>query len=61
VRAAWVRFPNLNVEPLDQTYTRLGERTYRYQSGTFEADLEVDDEGLVLDYPGIWRRVGSDA
>jgi hypothetical protein len=57
VRAAWVRFPSLTVEPLDQTYTRLGKRTYRYQSGTFEAELEVDDEGLVIDYPGIWRRV----
>src|SRR2546421_1242194 len=41
VRAAWVRFPSLRVEPLDQTYTRAGDRTYRYRSGGFEADLEV--------------------
>ena len=57
VRAAWVRFPSLRVEPLDQVYTRMGERTYRYRSGSFEAELDVDDEGLVIDYPGIWRRV----
>jgi hypothetical protein len=57
VRAAWVRFPTLTVEPLDQTYTRLAKRTYRYQSGGFGAELEVDEEGLVIDYPGIWRRV----
>jgi uncharacterized protein len=57
VRAAWVRFPSLRVEPLDQVYTRTGERTYRYRSGSFEAELDVDDEGLVIDYPGLWRRV----
>jgi uncharacterized protein len=57
VRAAWVRFPGLRVEPLDQVYTRTGERAYRYRSGSFEAELEVDDEGLVIDYPGIWRRL----
>jgi uncharacterized protein len=59
VRAAWVRFPSLRVEPLDQTYARTGERTYRYRTGRFEADLEVDEDGLVIDYPGIWRRVTS--
>ena len=59
VRAAWVRFSSLAVEFLDQTYTRLAKHTYRYQSGTFEAELEFDDDGLVIDYPGIWRRVVS--
>ena len=59
VRAAWVRFPSLRVEPLDQTYTRTRERTYRYRTGSFQADLEVDEDGLVIDYPGIWRRVSN--
>jgi hypothetical protein len=56
VKAAWVRFPDLTVEPIEQTYTRLGEHTYRYQSDSFVADLEVDEHGLVIDYPGLWRR-----
>ena len=56
VTAAWVRFPSLEVRPLAQTYTRLAERTYRYESDTgFRAEIEVDDEGFVVDYPGGWR------
>ena len=57
VRAAWVRFPRFNIELLEQTYTRLGTDTYRYESanGKFRRDLTVDAEGFVLEYPGIWR------
>jgi hypothetical protein len=59
--AAWVRFPELTVEPLAQCYTRLTERRYRYESSAsgFTAELEVDDLGLVVDYQGIWRRVAE--
>jgi hypothetical protein len=45
VAAAWVRFPSLEVQRLEQTYERLAERRYRYRSGHFTADLEVDDDG----------------
>jgi hypothetical protein len=38
IQAAWIRFPALTVEKAAQTYTRLDEFTYRYASGTFEAD-----------------------
>ena len=55
IRAAWVRFPELVVEKTAQTYTRLDEFTYHYASGTFEADLTVDDDGLVAAY-AVWRR-----
>lgn len=57
VRSAWLRFPGCVLEPLEQTYERLGESTYRYVAGAFTATLEVDDIGLVVDYPGLWRRV----
>lgn len=59
--AAWVRFPELTVEVLPQEYVRLSEQRYRYTSrgGAFTAVIEVDDEGLVLDYEGVWRRVGE--
>ena len=40
-----------------QTYTRLDEYTYRYSSGTFAAELAVDDDGLVAAYAD-WRRTG---
>jgi len=57
--AAWVRFPELTLQPLSQEYVRLAERQYRYSSrgGAFTANLLVDDEDLVLDYEGFWQRV----
>jgi hypothetical protein len=61
VTAAWVRFPELTIEPLPQTYTRLAERRYRYESarGAFVAEIEVDDLGLVTAYEGGWRRIAA--
>ncbi len=56
VRAAWVRFPEFTLEPLEQTYTRVDATTYRYESdnGRFKKDLRVSEDGFVLDYPGMW-------
>ena len=59
VIAAWVKFPELTVQPLSQHYTRLGKDTYRYESNTgFSAEIVVDDLGLVTTYPGGWERIG---
>jgi hypothetical protein len=57
--AAWVRFPDLTLQPLPQEYIRLADRQYRYssRSGAFLANLLVDDDDLVLDYEGFWQRV----
>jgi hypothetical protein len=57
VKAAWLRFPSFQLEPLVQHYRRLDETTYRYESagGRFVAHLQVNPSGFVLDYPGIWR------
>jgi len=59
--AAWVRFPELTLQPLQQEYTRMADRQYRYSSrgGAFVANLLVDDNDLVLDYEGFWQRVKS--
>jgi uncharacterized protein len=57
IQAAWVTFPELAVVKAAQTYTRLDELTYRYASGDFEAELAVDEEGLVASY-AAWRRTG---
>lgn len=55
---AWVRFPELTVEPLRQEYKRVAERHYVYTSrdGSFRATIEVDGEGVMVEYEGIWRR-----
>ena len=59
--AAWVRFPDLSLEPLPQRYTRLAEDRYRYESldSGFTADLVVDELGLVIDYPGWCERIAA--
>jgi hypothetical protein len=61
LRMAWVRFPDLTVEPLPQEYRRVAPERYHYTSGggSFEADIEVDRDGLVTAYKGGWERVGS--
>jgi len=57
IQAAWVRFPELTVEKTAQTYSRPDEDTYRYASGTFEAELVADEDGVVAQY-GPWERTG---
>ena len=56
VHAAWLRFPGFTLERLVQSYTRLAEHTYRYESagGKFVADIEVSEFGLPISYGTIW-------
>jgi hypothetical protein len=54
---AYILVPTLEVRPATQTYTRLDATHYRYESGRFRMDLPVDEDGVVLDYPGFWRRI----
>jgi uncharacterized protein len=58
--AAWVKFPDLTVQPLSQRYTRLAKDKYRYASNTgFAADITVDELGLVITYAGAWERMAA--
>ena len=56
-RAAWLRVPELTLEPISQTYERLTAGTYRYvtAAGVFDRRLTVRPDGFVVDYPGLWR------
>jgi uncharacterized protein len=59
ILAAYIAVPELTVTPARQRYTRLGDALYRYEGlGTgFAAELPIDDDGLVLDYPGVFARL----
>lgn len=63
ISVAYVAAPDFTVRPFRQRYTRLddsdGQQRYRYESleSGFSADLPVDDDGFVVAYPSIWRRV----
>jgi hypothetical protein len=54
---AWVLLPSLEVVQADQIYTSLGPGKIRYAGETFSADLVIDDDGFVIDYPGLALRV----
>ncbi|MDW3208128.1 MAG: putative glycolipid-binding domain-containing protein [Alphaproteobacteria bacterium] len=54
VTALWLDTQDWQVKPLVQSYERLQERVYRYTSPGYRFDLQVDDFGLVIDYPGLW-------
>jgi hypothetical protein len=63
-RMAWVDGPALTVHAQAQAYTRLAERLYLFESldgSGFQAELPVDEDGIVLDYPGLFRRVRNHA
>ncbi|MEA1903515.1 MAG: putative glycolipid-binding domain-containing protein [Actinomycetota bacterium] len=61
-RAAWLRFPELTWEPSEQTYTRLDEDHWRYQSGTADHEIFVTPDGLACRYGDVFwgsvERVG---
>ncbi|MGO4595582.1 putative glycolipid-binding domain-containing protein [Leifsonia sp. 2TAF2] len=62
---AWVALPSLAVIRSEQLYSsepydpRTGHATVRYTSATrdFTADLTVDPDGVVIDYPRLARRI----
>ncbi len=59
-RMAWIFAPALTVRPQLQAYTRLADRLYRFENldgSGFRVELPVDEDGIVLDYPGLFRRV----
>jgi hypothetical protein len=53
---AWVSLPDLAVRRSDQRYEHLEPGRVRFSSGDFTADLEVDADGIVVNYPGLARR-----
>jgi hypothetical protein len=59
IDAAYIVVPDLAVRVDRQRYTRLGANEYRYEglATGFTAVLTVDDDGIVIDYPGLSRRV----
>ncbi len=61
VKAAWLRFPSLELEPLSQVYERLGQFKYLHSrsDGDFVAELTVNKAGLVTFYPKLWEFEGS--
>jgi hypothetical protein len=60
---AWVAVPGLSVRADGQRYRHLSSAAdhhiirYEASDGSFAADITVDLDGVVIDYPGIARRL----
>jgi hypothetical protein len=60
-RMAYIPADTLEPFADEQIYTRLDERLYRFEEadGSFSAEITVDDDGMVVDYPGLFERVAG--
>jgi hypothetical protein len=49
------------IKPVRQQYTRLSANEYNYQNipNDFEANIQVDEAGLVVDYPSLFVRTAA--
>jgi hypothetical protein len=60
---AFVRMPTLRVEASPQRYEHLSATEtgsfvrYISRDGDFQADLELDTDGLLVHYPRLARRI----
>ena len=58
IKVAYILVPELSLRAAPQRYTRLAERLWRFDGLDidFTADITVDEDGFVVDYPGLFRR-----
>lgn len=44
---------------VNQKYKRLSNNKYKYENipNDFEAVILVDQEGFIIDYPGLFKRI----
>jgi uncharacterized protein len=59
--ALWLDPDDWTFKPLVQTYCRKSAHVYTYASPAhcYEADLKVDEFGMVQIYPGLWAQLSA--
>lgn len=59
---AWIDMPSLKVIAGPQIYAGIDAEHVRYTSGTrdFTAELTLDEDGVVIDYPQLAERTAAD-
>jgi len=53
---AWIDADEMTIRRSEQVYTRLDASHFRFQSGDFDRVLQIDADGLVVSYPGLFER-----
>ena len=58
ISVVYFDFTECKVRPVRQCYTRLSANLYHYENvpNDFEADILVDSNGFVVDYPALFTR-----
>jgi hypothetical protein len=51
-RVLWIQVPSFKMRAVEQTYERVSATSYRFKGRYGSYLIEVDNNGLVLDYPG---------
>jgi hypothetical protein len=56
VRTAWLSFPDLKLQFLEQVYRRTGPDTFAYESPAldFRSTLRSNKHGFITEYPPLW-------
>lgn len=56
---AWIDGDEMTVRREEQIYTQLDDNSFRFQNADgFDRLLEVDADRLVINYPGLFERIG---
>lgn len=58
IKVAYILVPELSLRAAPQRYTHVSERLWRFDGLDidFTADITVDEDGFVVEYPGLFRR-----
>lgn len=61
IQVIYLDLPEQEIKPVRQKYTRLSAMEYHYENvpNDFEAKIEVDELGLVVDYPSLFVRTAA--
>lgn len=59
IAVVYISLPEFSLEKATQYYTRLAPGSFRFETGSrnFTADLSVDPDGFVMDYPFLFKRI----
>jgi uncharacterized protein len=53
----WVSVPELDIDESPQRYEPLGERSIRFSSDSFVAEIQFAEDGFVTHYEGLAKRL----
>ena len=61
INVIYVDVLHRTMEPVKQKYIRLTDRLYRYENvpNDFQAEIEADEHGFVVDYPQLFVRTAK--